>query len=77
MVTKTTTTETCTFIDKHGVPFGFCALTLTERIEGDFYATIVAEMPKYSEHTTWSDIGEARYQFDKDVEYYESIYAEV
>ena len=76
MVTKTTTTETCTFIDKHGVPFGFCALTLFERKDGNFYATIVTEMPKYSEHTTWNDICEARYQFAKDVDHYKSIYAE-
>lgn len=77
MITKTTTTETCTFIDKHGVPFGTCTLTEIERMDGNFYATIVTEMPKYSEHTTWSDIGEARYQFDKDVDYYKSIFQEM
>ena len=69
--------EQYTFYDKHGDKIGHCALIQRENVHGQIYAVIEAEFPKYSEHTTWSDICEARYQFAKDVEHYKSIYQEV
>lgn len=65
----TKTTERREFINRRGDKIGYCEFTIHKYADKQ-YATINADMPKYSEYTRWDNVEECRAAFARDIEYY-------
>lgn len=78
MFTREIIKSTTKYIDKHGDRIGELSLTIYSKEDNDgYYATIEADFPKYSELTTWGDIGEARYYYERDADYYRAKFENI
>lgn len=70
MFIRKETAQRVEFIDKHGNKIGYCSLIEREKETGERYAIIDAEIPHYSEYTTWHDLAEAKQAYRRDIQEY-------
>lgn len=77
MFTKTVTTDTTIFMDRHGDKIGECRLNLIEKDDGNFYGVIETDMPHYTEYTVWHDTAEAQFAYSRDVDEFIEQYKDI